>query len=180
MKFVSSCLVAASSLVALVSADMLQINNPTTGSTWTTGVPSFVGWTGNCNALGSTLGKNVTIDLVNGPANAVRYVATLGGLDCTGTNTRSDVTVPNTVAPGMYSIIVRTGDQASYSNAFQINNPTQPSAPTEPSGSAPGPSGGNGSGGGQPTGSGAAGSLGANAILAAFTGAAAAVVYQFL
>ncbi|KAF9290441.1 hypothetical protein BGZ68_007069 [Mortierella alpina] len=174
MKFTSSVIVAASSLVALVSADMLQINNPTTGSTWTTGVPSFVGWTGNCNALGSTIGKNVTIDLVNGPANAVRYVATLGGLDCTGTNTRSDVTVPNTVAPGMYSIIVRTGDQASYSNVFQINNPSQPSAPTEPAGpGSPAPSGGN-----KPAGSGA-GSLGNNAMFA-LAGAAAVAAYQLL
>ncbi|KAG9327763.1 hypothetical protein KVV02_000209 [Mortierella alpina] len=175
MKFVSSILIAASSLVALASADMLQINNPTTGSTWTTGIPSFVGWSGNCNSLGGTIGKNVTIDLVNGPANAVRYVATLGGLDCTGTNTRSDVTVPNTVAPGMYSIIVRTGDMASYSNVFQINNPSQPSAPTNPAGpTSPAPSNGDG----KPAGSGA-GSLGANAMLAV-AGAAATVAYHFL
>ncbi|KAF9968175.1 hypothetical protein BGZ70_006152 [Mortierella alpina] len=163
MKFLASCLVAASSLVALASADMLQINNPTTGSTWTTGVRPF------------TLGKNVTIDLVNGPANAVRYVATLGGLDCTGTNTRSDVTVPNTVAPGMYSIIVRTGEQASYSNAFQINNPSQPSAPSESAGpSGPAPPADSA----KPA-AGSAGSLGANAKLA-FAGAAAAVAYHLL
>ncbi|KAG0202947.1 hypothetical protein BGX28_004700 [Mortierella sp. GBA30] len=166
MKLVSSLIVAASSLVALATADMLQLNNPTTGTNWNTGVSQFVGWTGNCNALGAA-GMNVTIDLVNGPANAVRYVATLGGLDCTGTQTRSEVTVPNTIAPGMYAIIVRTGDQPSYSNSFQINNPTMTTAPsstTAPT-SAPSPKSD-------------ASSLGTNAILA-FAGAAA-VAYQLL
>ncbi|KAG0080423.1 hypothetical protein BGZ93_000227 [Podila epicladia] len=138
MKFTIA--VVASAVLAVASADMLQINNPTNGTTWTTGVPNFVGWTGNCASMGND-SKTVKVDLVNGPANAVRYVATLGALDCSGTNTRADMTVPGTVVSGEYSIVVRTSPQQSYTNSFKINNPAAPEpAPASPSGGQPAPS----------------------------------------
>ncbi|KAF9359951.1 hypothetical protein BGX26_010996 [Mortierella sp. AD094] len=129
MKFIAAITLSAAALVATVSADMLQINNPTAGTVWTTGLPNFVGWTGNCASMGND-SKAVKVDLVNGPSTAVRYVATLGTLDCSGSNTRADLTVPSTVASGQYSIVVRTAPQQSYTNSFQINNPSQP-APEE-------------------------------------------------
>ncbi|KAF9410143.1 hypothetical protein BGZ94_001746 [Podila epigama] len=130
MKFTIA--VVASSILAVASADMLQINNPTNGTTWTTGVPNFVGWTGNCASMGND-SKAVKVDLVNGPANAVRYVATLGTLDCSGSNARADMTVPGTVVSGEYSIVVRTAPQQSYTNSFRINNPAAPE-PQSPEG----------------------------------------------
>ncbi|KAG0334694.1 hypothetical protein BG004_000312 [Podila humilis] len=82
--------------------------------------------------------KAVKVDLVNGPPNAVRYVATLGTLDCSSSNTRADMIVPGTVVSGEYSIVVRTAPQQSYTNSFKINNPAQPepeptSDPSSPS-----------------------------------------------
>ncbi|KAF9086487.1 hypothetical protein BGX29_008348 [Mortierella sp. GBA35] len=120
---------AAAVLAGVVSADMLQINNPTEGTVWKTGMPNFVGWTGNCASMGND-SKAVKVDLVNGPSTAVRYVATLGTLDCSGSNTRADMTVPSTVASGQYSIVVRTAPDQSYTNSFQIDNPSQPAPPT--------------------------------------------------
>ncbi|KAF9177066.1 hypothetical protein BGZ51_002277 [Haplosporangium sp. Z 767] len=139
MKFISAIVVSAAALVATVSADMLQINNPTEGTVWKTDVPNFVGWTGNCASMGND-SKAVKVDLVNGPSNAVRYVATLGTLDCSGSNTRADMTVPSTVASGRYSIVVRTSPQQSYTNSFEINNPSQPAAPDSSSGPSTQPS----------------------------------------
>ncbi|KAF9953374.1 hypothetical protein BGZ65_004720 [Modicella reniformis] len=110
----------------VVSADdMLRINNPTDGTVWKTGVLNFVGWTGNCASMGGD-SKMVKVDLVNGPSTAVRYVATLGTLDCSNANIRADMTVPSTVVSGEYSIVVRTTPQQSYTNSFQIDNPSQP------------------------------------------------------
>ncbi|KAF9437946.1 hypothetical protein BGZ76_010489 [Entomortierella beljakovae] len=128
MKPFTTIIFTAAALVATVSADMLQINNPTDGTVWKTGVPNFVGWTGNCASMGND-SKAVKVDLVNGPSTAVRYVATLGTLDCSGSNTRADMTVPSTVPSGQYAIVVRTSPQQSYTNSFQIDNPSQPAAP---------------------------------------------------
>jgi len=106
---------------------MLQINNPTDGTVWKTSFPSFVGWSGNCASMGND-SKAVKVDLVNGPPSTVRYVATLGTLDCSGSNTRADMTIPSTVPSGQYAIVVRTFPQQSYTNSFQIDNPSMPSA----------------------------------------------------
>lgn len=139
MKFIATVAVAVSSLVAMASADMLQINNPTQGSIWTAGKTEFVGWTGNCNSMGAA-GQNVTVDIVTGPANAVRYVATLGHLNCAGTNVRTDFTVPADIQSGTYALIVRTNPDPSYTNSFQINNAAAPAPQPQPSGPAPAPS----------------------------------------
>ncbi|KAF8947338.1 hypothetical protein BGZ47_009525 [Haplosporangium gracile] len=129
--FISFAATASLLLGTMVSADMLQINNPTDGTVWKTGVPNFVGWTGNCASMGND-SKAVKVDLVNGPSTAVRYVATLGTLDCSGSDTRADMTVPSTVAAGEYAIVVRTSPQQSYTNGFKIENPSQPAAPSAP------------------------------------------------
>ncbi|KAF9948189.1 hypothetical protein BGZ72_009863 [Mortierella alpina] len=136
MKFTTSLLVAATTLAASVSADMIQINNPTAGTVWTAGVANFVGWTGNCASMGEAA-KNVTVILNTGPSEAVRYVATLGTLDCSSSSTRTDLTVPLSVASGTYSIVVRTDPQLSYTNMFTINNPQSPAVPEAPTAPAP-------------------------------------------
>ncbi|KAF9906611.1 hypothetical protein BX616_000669, partial [Lobosporangium transversale] len=92
---------------------------------WTAGVPNFVSWSGNCASMGGAA-KNVTVILNTGPSEAVRYVATLGSLDCSGTITRTDLTVPLDIPSGSYSIVVRTDPQLSYTNIFKINNPSSP------------------------------------------------------
>ncbi|KAG0327342.1 hypothetical protein BGZ99_007812 [Dissophora globulifera] len=142
MKFTTTLLAAATTLAACVSADMLQINNPTAGTVWTAGVSNFVGWTGNCASMGAAA-KNVTVILNTGPSEAVRYVATLGTLDCSGSSTRTDLTVPLTISTGTYSIVVRTDPQLSYTNMFTINNPSSP-ATEAPSTPPTGPAGGSG------------------------------------
>ncbi|KAF8938119.1 hypothetical protein BGZ58_001566 [Dissophora ornata] len=129
MRFITALTVSATAFLATVSADMLQINNPTDGTVWKTSVPNFVGWNGNCASMGND-SKAVKVDLVNGPSTAVRYVATLGNLDCSGSNTRADMTVPSTVVSGQYAIVIRTSPQQSYTNSFQIDNPLQPAAPS--------------------------------------------------
>ncbi|KAF9191086.1 hypothetical protein BGZ51_007795 [Haplosporangium sp. Z 767] len=154
MKFTTTLLAAATTLAAYVNADMLQINNPTAGTIWTAGVSNFVGWTGNCASMGDAA-KNVTVILNTGPSEAVRYVATLGTLDCSGSSTRTDLTVPLSVATGTYSIVVRTDPQLSYTNMFTINNPNTPASEAPPS--AEGPTGGD-AGAGTGGGAGGAGS----------------------
>ncbi|KAG0239296.1 hypothetical protein BGX31_002861 [Mortierella sp. GBA43] len=129
-------------MTSLASADMLQINNPTDGTVWKTGVSNFVGWSGNCASMENE-SKMVKVDLVNGPSTAVRYVATLGTLDCSGSNTRADMTVPNTVPSGQYAIVVRTSPQQSYTNSFRIESPS-----TSPVGAGPGAETGTGAAGG--------------------------------
>ncbi|KAG0292824.1 hypothetical protein BGZ96_003595 [Linnemannia gamsii] len=169
----------------IVSADMLQINNPTDGTEWKTGVPNFVGWTGNCASMGND-SKAVKVDLVNGPSTAVRYIATLGTLDCSGSNTRADMTVPSTVASGTYAIVIRTAPQQSYTNAFKIENPSQPAAPAAPgtNPSQPGAGAGTGAGTGAGAGttnpstpSGAVGALAPSVLLVA--GGVVALALQF-
>ncbi|KAF9357783.1 hypothetical protein BGX26_003091 [Mortierella sp. AD094] len=138
MKFTTTILAATATLAAFVNADMLQINNPTAGTVWTAGVSNFVGWTGNCASMGATA-KNVTVILNTGPSEAVRYVATLGTLDCSGSSTRTDLTVPLSIPSGTYSIVVRTDPELSYTNMFTINNPSSPATPSvSPSAPAPG------------------------------------------
>ncbi|KAH7046144.1 hypothetical protein BKA57DRAFT_465816 [Linnemannia elongata] len=179
--FITFAATASLLLGTVVSADMLQINNPTDGTVWKTGVPNFVGWTGNCASMGNDA-KAVKVDLVNGPSTAVRYVATLGTLDCSGSNTRADMTVPSTVASGEYAIVVRTSPQQSYTNAFKIENPDQPASPapgTDPS--QPGAGAGTGTnpaGGSTTTPSGAANALAPSVLLAA--SAVAALAFQLL
>ncbi|KAF9437282.1 hypothetical protein BGZ76_001344 [Entomortierella beljakovae] len=129
MKFTATILAATATLAAFVNADMLQINNPTAGTVWTAGVSNFVGWTGNCASMGEGA-KNVTVILNTGPSEAVRYVATLGTLDCSGASTRTDLTVPLSITSGTYSIVVRTDPQLSYTNMFTINNPSSPVTPS--------------------------------------------------
>ncbi|KAF9545275.1 hypothetical protein EC957_011149 [Mortierella hygrophila] len=178
--FITFAAAASLLLVTAVSADMLQINNPTDGTVWKTGVPNFVGWTGNCASMGND-SKTVKVDLVNGPSTAVRYIVTLGTLDCSGSDTRADMTVPSTVASGEYAIVVRTVPQQSYTNAFSIENPSQPASPAP--GAAPSqPSAGAGTGTGTnpagTTASGAAGALAPSVLLAA--GGVAALAFQLL
>ncbi|KAF9148932.1 hypothetical protein BG015_009296 [Linnemannia schmuckeri] len=179
--FISFAATASLLLGTVVSADMLQINNPTDGTVWKTGVPNFVGWTGNCASMGND-SKAVKVDLVNGPSTAVRYVATLGTLDCSGSNTRADMTVPSTVASGEYAIVVRTSPQQSYTNGFKIENPSQPAAPSAPGSDPSQPGAGTGAGttnsaGGSTTPSGAS-SLAPSVLLA--VGGVAALALQLL
>ncbi|GJJ76383.1 hypothetical protein EMPS_08742 [Entomortierella parvispora] len=143
MKLSTTLLAAATTLAAFVSADMIQINNPTAGTVWTAGVSNFVGWTGNCASMGA-MAKNVTVILNTGPSEAVRYVATLGTLDCSSSSTRTDLTVPLTVTSGTYSIVVRTVPELSYTNMFTINNPSSPAAPEPATPTSPTSSTGNG------------------------------------
>ncbi|KAG0049730.1 hypothetical protein BGZ83_005437 [Gryganskiella cystojenkinii] len=149
MKLSTTLFVAATTVAAYVNADMIQINNPTAGTVWTAGVSNFVGWTGNCASMGAQA-KNVTVILNTGPSEAVRYVATLGTLDCSGSSTRTDLTVPlTTVNSGTYSIVVRTQPDLSYTNMFTINNPSSPAPePTAPAS----PPAGTGNGGSSSTG----------------------------
>ncbi|KAG0285323.1 hypothetical protein BGZ96_010391 [Linnemannia gamsii] len=200
MKFSTTLLVAATTLAAYVHADMLQINNPTAGTVWTAGVSNFVGWTGNCASMGAAA-KNVTVILNTGPSDAVRYVATLGTLDCSGSSTRTDLTVPTSVSSGTYSIVVRTDPQLSYTNMFTINNPsspaieTPPTSPTTPGtggettpgGAGAGTGAGTGANGGVSAGgsgstpaSGANSLVKSNTIAAGLMGAAALAASQFL
>ncbi|KAF9941658.1 hypothetical protein BGZ75_003489 [Mortierella antarctica] len=163
MKLTASLAVAAS-IVAATSAQTIQINNPTEGTVWNVGEKNFVGWTNNCASMGNA-STAVKIELVEGPASAVRFVTDVGVLDCSGSNTRADATVPDTIKTGMYSIRVLTLPQNSYSPAFQVNNPkSQPPATT--GGPTPTPS--------TPTGAGNL--LTASGSLTALLGCAAAVL----
>lgn len=98
---------------------------------------NFVGWTGNCASMGLAA-MNVTVILNTGPSEAVRYVATLGILDCSASSTRTDLTVPLSVPSGTYSIVVRTAPELSYTNMFTINNPSMPAPEGGSSGSGTG------------------------------------------
>jgi len=151
MKSTAALTITMATLATFATADMLKINNPTDGTVWTTDVPNFVGWEGNCASMGND-SNAVKVDLVNGPSTAVRYVATLGTLDCSGSNTRADMSVPGSVVSGQYAIVVRTSPEQSYTNSFQINNPSSPAPPAAPTPAAP-PAAGTGSGSGSGSGS---------------------------
>ncbi|KAF9349094.1 hypothetical protein BGX34_002055 [Mortierella sp. NVP85] len=121
MKFLAVVAVAASSLVAMVSAKPLQINNPTPGSVWTAGKKMTVSWSGNCKSMGE-FGRKVPVDLVNGPPSAFRYVATLGHINCTGKNVKANFVIPTDIDSGPYALIIRTTPQPSYTDTFQIES----------------------------------------------------------
>jgi hypothetical protein len=123
MKFLATVTVAICSLAAMASANGLQVNNPTQGTVWTAGESVFVAWGRDCKGMGKA-GRKVPVDLVTGPAHAVRYVATLGNLNCSGSSKRADFTVPDNLETGTYAVIIRTLPNPSYSNTFQINNPS--------------------------------------------------------
>ncbi|CAO3570591.1 unnamed protein product [Mortierella alpina] len=136
MKFTAT-LAIASTVAALASAQTIQINNPTVGSTWTVGATTnYLGWSGNCAGMGNS-SKAVDVELVQGPANMVRYVAKLATIDCSGANMRADITVAPTIASGKYSIRVKTTPQDSYSNEFTIENAAAPAPPASGASSAP-------------------------------------------
>ncbi|KAG0272594.1 hypothetical protein BGZ96_005259, partial [Linnemannia gamsii] len=110
----------------MVSSAQIQIIDPTVGTVWKMGSQGYVRWTGNCVNMGSA-GRTVTVDLIQGPAAATRFVASLGTVDCTSTNTSVLLAVPGNIAPGEYALRSNTVP-SSYSNLFQING--VPSATT--------------------------------------------------
>ncbi|KAF8920486.1 hypothetical protein EDD21DRAFT_393887 [Dissophora ornata] len=128
MKFIATVAVAAS-VLAVSSAQTLQISNPITGSQWTAGATEFLGWSSNCAAMGNS-SHAVTVDLIDGPSTAVRFVSSLGTIDCSSTNTTANMVVPTSIQTGQYSIRINTTPQVSYSTTFQINNPSSPAATT--------------------------------------------------
>ncbi|KAI1298110.1 hypothetical protein EDD11_006882 [Mortierella claussenii] len=172
MKFITSLVVVASSLAAMATADMLQISNPTQGTTWTVGKAERLEWGGNCAVMGAA-GQNVTVDFVTGPSTAVRYVATLGQINCSGSTNRADLKVPDLTA-GDYALIINTAPDKSYTNSFKVLNPSSappPAAsPVTTTGATASPT--------STPGKSAAGSLSSNAMWA--VAGAAAVAYQLL
>ncbi|KAG0222464.1 hypothetical protein BGW42_006597 [Actinomortierella wolfii] len=128
MKFAAVAL--ASAFAAVATADLLQINTPTKGSTWTVGKSEFIAWTGDCASMGPN-GKNVSIELLSGPAESVIFEAALGTLDCTNPSVnRHTLTLPEDTKSGEYSIRIQTVP-VSYTNPFQINGKAAP-APSAP------------------------------------------------
>ncbi|KAF9947399.1 hypothetical protein BGZ72_010585 [Mortierella alpina] len=138
MKFTAT-LAIASTVAALASAQTIQINNPTLGSTWTVGqATNYLGWTGNCAGMGNS-SKAVDVELVQGPANMVRFVAKLATIDCSAGNTRADIPLGGTVQSGKYSIRVQTTPQVSYSTEFTVVNAAAPPPAAATSAPAAGP-----------------------------------------
>ncbi|KAF9896939.1 hypothetical protein BX616_006471 [Lobosporangium transversale] len=173
MKFIATLAVAVSSLAAMASADMLQINNPTVNTIWNAGKTEYVAWTGNCASMGPA-GKNVTVEIVTGPSTSVRHVGNIGTVDCSGSNSTANVIIPEDFASGQYALIILTEPEKSYTNAFTINNPKVAAPPTTaPPASNPSGSGSTAPKEEKPS---SAGSLGANTFLA-LTGAATAAFY---
>ncbi|KAG0272831.1 hypothetical protein BGZ96_005176, partial [Linnemannia gamsii] len=122
----ATTLITAAAFIMVSSAE-IQISDPTMGSIWRTGTQGYVRWTGNCASMGSA-GRTVTVDLIQGPADATRFVASLGTIDCTSsTNTSVLLAVPSNIAPGEYALRSNTLP-ISYSANFQING--DPSATT--------------------------------------------------
>ncbi|KAI1307042.1 hypothetical protein EDD11_004587 [Mortierella claussenii] len=128
MKFIAAAAAVAS--LAAVSAQTLQISNPTAGTVWTSGGDGYISWSGNCANLGNNSSKTVEIQLVDGPSTAVRYVATIGQLDCSGSTFNKHIVVPDNVTSATYSLRVLTQPE-SYSQQFQLNNNKQPATPTD-------------------------------------------------
>ncbi|KAF9582234.1 hypothetical protein BGW38_000468 [Lunasporangiospora selenospora] len=169
MKFIAT-LAAASAAVALTSAQIIQINNPTKGTNWKIGSTVFISWTANCKSMGAAA-QSVKIDLVNGPSDAVQFVEDLGFLNCSGDATRSNITVP-AVTPGEYSVRVMTTPTNSYSPAFNvISDGSKPSEGTNPTTQPPTPT---------PSGKSAANSLVASTAVLALGGAALAALQLVL
>ncbi|KAF9428363.1 hypothetical protein BGZ94_002625 [Podila epigama] len=134
MKFTTAIIAAAT--IAIASAQGIQINNPTKGSKWTVGKEEYFAWTGTCANLGAA-GKTTVVNLSQGPANTVQFIAKLGEIDCTGSIITAKLKVPD-VPSGEYSLTVLT-DPISYSPNFEIVNsaapapaPPAPATPTTP------------------------------------------------
>jgi len=128
MKFLTATVALA--LAATATAQKIAINNPTTSTSWDVAKPQYLSWTGNCSSMGAGA-KTVDIQLVNGPASAVQFVAAIGVLDCSGNATSiNNATIPATVASGTYSIRVMTQPDPSYSTTFTVNNPAAPATPS--------------------------------------------------
>ncbi|KAG0062702.1 hypothetical protein BGZ89_010456 [Linnemannia elongata] len=126
MKFIA----AALALAAVASAQ-IQLSDPTEGTVWKVGVPQYVRWTGNCAAMGAA-GKTVSVEVVNGPAGNVKFVATIGNIDCSSTNTSTMLTVPpktnnGDFETGTYALRVNTVPNPQFSTNFRIENPSAPS-----------------------------------------------------
>ncbi|KAF9427333.1 hypothetical protein BGZ94_005113 [Podila epigama] len=176
MKSIATLAIALSSAI-LVSADMLQIHNPTVGSVWKTGTPSYLGWSGSCASMGAE-GQKVNVDLMTGPSDLLRYVTTVGTIDCTGSVTRADITVPMEVESGKYSLAVRTTPALSYSNIFTIVGAGSATPPSSPPTNEDRPNAPSADNGGGSTKNNAGSSLRAGSI-AVTLGAAIAAVYLF-
>ncbi|KAF9963098.1 hypothetical protein BGZ65_006010 [Modicella reniformis] len=106
-------------MMALARADMLSISSPSKGTTWKVGDTVFLQWKGNCASMGKLSTKKVDVNLMSGPLTALRFVAKLASIDCSGTNTRKEFIVPAEES-GDYSLQVQTEPQPSYSNIFMI------------------------------------------------------------
>ncbi|KAF9948063.1 hypothetical protein BGZ72_009981 [Mortierella alpina] len=113
---------ALASLMAVAQADMLSISNPTKGTTWKVADTVFLQWKGNCASMGAAAAKSVDVNLMSGPDTALRFVAKLASIDCSGTETRKEFVIPADVVveSGNYSLQVQTEPQLSYSNIFSI------------------------------------------------------------
>ncbi|KAG0231482.1 hypothetical protein BGW42_000234 [Actinomortierella wolfii] len=109
------------SFAYVAQADMLRISNPTQGTTWKTGETVFLQWGGNCASMGRQA-KEVDVNLMTGDPKALRFVAKLASIDCSGSNTRKEFTIPADVVKesGQYSLSVQTSPALSYSNSFKI------------------------------------------------------------
>ncbi|KAG0263056.1 hypothetical protein BG011_009349 [Mortierella polycephala] len=109
-------------LLTVVQADMLSISNPTKGTTWKVGESVFLQWNGNCASMGSPAAQSVDVNLMSGPSTALRFVAKMASIDCSGSESRKEFTIPSEVVtqPGDYSLQVQTEPQLSYSNIFAI------------------------------------------------------------
>ncbi|KAF9584561.1 hypothetical protein BGW38_006013 [Lunasporangiospora selenospora] len=118
---IALALVALSSM-SFVQADMLQISNPTQGQTWKVGETVFLQWTGNCASMGS-VAKAVDVNLMTGEPTALRFVARLATIDCSGGNSRKEFTITSDVvkSSGTFSLSVQTMPKLSYSNLFKID-----------------------------------------------------------
>ncbi|KAG0287395.1 hypothetical protein BGZ96_008672 [Linnemannia gamsii] len=138
MKFSVAAAILA---VASVASAQVQLTDPTEGVTWTAGVAQYIRWTGNCASMGAD-GKAVKIDIVNGPADNVKFVVDLGVIDCTSPSNISTTLMCPTknnngpIASGSYALRVNT-IPPQYTTYFTINNPDAPSSPATPSSSSP-------------------------------------------
>ncbi|KAF9185405.1 hypothetical protein BGZ51_001061 [Haplosporangium sp. Z 767] len=130
-------LAALVTLLAVAQADMLSISNPTKGTTWKVGETVFLQWKGNCASMGNPAAKSVDVNLMSGPSTALRFVAKMASIDCSGSETRKEFMIPSEVVTqsGDYSLQVQTEPQLSYSNIFEIETSAGGAA------SAPGPGG---------------------------------------
>ncbi|GJJ72707.1 hypothetical protein EMPS_05065 [Entomortierella parvispora] len=110
---------------AQADSDMLLISNPTLGTTWKVGDEVFLQWKGNCASMGPAA-KSVDVNLMTGPDTALRFVAKLASIDCSGTNTRKSFVIPASDIPqsGKYSLQVLTSPRTSYSNIFTMETAT--------------------------------------------------------